>query len=212
MGKLLKKKRTIFINKLFIAACLFMSVVVPANSARAAEYSASLETDRAGGVCTYTVNGIDTTIIKEMTLKVTYNDGQGNTGEDNINDPGATSAPAGTAGPDATDVPENTPVPDNTQSPASGDNGLSNGETGITATGNRGDGINSTEVTALEQKITLNETNCTNGTSTGTFSLDSLDNYLFKDYNVSFIMGEPAEGTEPQTVDAGKCDFSIHSE
>lgn len=207
MGKSLKKKRTMFINKLFIAACLFMSVIVSGNSARAAEYSASLETDRAGGVCTYTVNGIDTTIIKEMTLKVTYNDGQGNTGEDNTNNPAGPGNTDSPANPDATDNPAAS-----TQDPDGGDNGLSSGETDITAPGNKGDGINSTEVTALEQKITLDETNCTNGTYTGTFSLDSLDNYLFKEYNVSFIMGETTEGIEPQAVDAGKCDFSIHSD
>ncbi|MFG6393137.1 MAG: L,D-transpeptidase family protein [Lachnospiraceae bacterium] len=245
MVKLLKKKKVVFINKLFIAACLFLSILISVNSTKAAEYSASLETDRANGVCTYTVNGIDISVIKEMTLKVTYNDNPGapsgtpapgNTpGQDSTPAPSgipgqdSTPAPSGTPGQDSTPVPsgtpgqdstpapsgtpgqDSTPVPDNTSVPEGSK--INNGET--VPAGSRGNSANEDstgDVTVLLQKITLDEKNCTEGTYKGTFSLDSLEKYLFKEYKVSFIMGTGTEGAELQVIEAGICDFSIHSD
>ena len=40
--------------------------------ANAAEYSANVNTDRANGVCTYTLNGIDKDVTQSMIVKVTY--------------------------------------------------------------------------------------------------------------------------------------------
>lgn len=42
--------------------------------------------------------------------------------------------------------------------------------------------------------------------------MEDLEKYLFKEYNVSFIMGAVAEGTQNVVVDAGICDFSIHND
>lgn len=168
MLKYFKEKKAV--NKLFMVICLFMALFLTCSNARvkAAEYSATLNTDRANGVCTYTVTGIDTTVIQEMTLRVTY---------------------------------------DNTITNNEGKVDVSTGD-GITASG-EGD-ITNNSVTALEQKITLDSTNCINGTYTGSFSMDNLENFLFKEYSVSFIMGISTENNSAQIVDAGKCDFTIH--
>lgn len=234
--------------KLFIITCLFISVIVSGNSAKAAaEYSASLETDRSNGVCTYTVNGIDISVIKEMTLKVTYTDGaanndgnspdnNGNTDNNNPDNNGnADNNNPGNNGNTDNNNPDNNGNMDNTGSiDNSKDNTDGNNAAGSAAAGNKGDGAadgstagNGTEdgntttdtdktnnavITALEQKITLDGTNCVDGTYTGTFSLDSLEKYLFKEYDVSFVMGAAAEGEEPQTINAGKCDFTIHTD
>lgn len=236
MAKYLKKKK--LVTKLFIISCLFIALIVSGNSASAAAgYSASLETDRSNGVCTYTVNGIDTNVIKEMTLKVTYtgdavdndnnnpdNNGNtdnnspennGNTDNNNPDNNGNTDNPGS--------IDNNTGNPGNNTGDADnkpGDNGNNTdnntaGNAGSAASGNKGNSAtdgNATVITALEQRITLDETNCTGGTYTGTFSLDSLEKYLFKEYDVSFIMGTAAEGEEPQVVNAGKCDFTIHTD
>ena len=224
MAKYLKKKK--LVTKLFIISCLFIALIVSGNSASAAaEYSASLETDRSNGVCTYTVNGIDTNVIKEMTLKVTYtgdavdndnnnpdNNGNtdnnspennGNTDNNNPDNNGNTDNPGS--------IDNNTGNPGNNTGDADNkpwDNGNNTdnntaGNAGSAASGNKGNSAtdgNATVITALEQRITLDETNCTGGTYTGTFSLDSLEKYLFKEYDVSFIMGTAAEGEEPQVV------------
>lgn len=158
MLKYVKRKKAV--NVLFMAVCLFMMLSVAFGNARAraAEYSATLNTDRANGVCTYSVTGIDTAVIQEMTLKVTYNS--------NSKDEAAAS-------------------------------------TGAAVTvGNI--------VTALEQKITLDSTNCTDGMYTGSFSMDDIEKFSFEEYSVSFVMGTSEQNTEPQVVDAGKCDFTIH--
>lgn len=238
MAKYLKKKKLAV--KLFIVSCLFMALIVSGNSARAAEYSASLETDRSNGVCTYTVNGIDISVIKEMTLKVTYtgdtvnndsnngntdNNKPGNNGDTDNNNPGNNGDTDNNPGNNVdntdnkTDNPDNTAAGDTDKKPedngSSTDNSNPAGNIKSAATGNKGDSAtdgNTAVITALEQKITLDETNCTGGTYTGTFSLDSLEKYLFKEYDVSFIMGTAAEGEEPQVVNAGKCDFTIHTD
>ncbi len=253
MAKYLKKKK--LAAKLFIISCLFIALIVSGNSASAAaEYSASLETDRSNGVCTYTVNGIDTNVIKEMTLKVTYTgdavdndnnnpDNNGNTDNNSPDNNGNTdnNSPDNNGNIDNNGNTDNN-NPDNngnTDNPSSIDNNTGNtgnntgdadnkpgdngnnadnntaGNAGSAASGNKGNSVtdgNATVITALEQRITLDETNCTGGTYTGTFSLDSLEKYLFKEYDVSFIMGTAAEGEEPQVVNAGKCDFTIHTD
>ncbi len=200
-------RRKKLVAKLFIISCLFMAFIVSGNSARAAEYSASLETDRSNGVCTYTVNGIDTSVIKEMALKVTYIDNTVSNGNNSLDNNGNTNNNTDNNNPD-----NNTGSTDK----RSEDNTDGNSPAGTAAAGNKGesaaDGNNNTVITALEQKITLDETNCAGGTYTGTFSLDSLDKYLFKEYDVSFVMGTTAEGEEPQVVNAGKCDFTIHTD
>ncbi len=232
MTNYLKRKK--LAAKLFIISCLFAALIVSGNSARAAaEYSASLETDRSNGVCTYTVNGIDTSVVKEMTLKVTYTDNAANNGSstpDN-NENTDSNIPENNGNEDNTDSTDNkTDNPDNASDAdnnpenngSNTDNNNPDGNTGSAAAGNKGDSAtdgnttggstDNTVITALEQKITLDETNCTGGTYTGTFSLDSLEKYLFKEYDVSFIMGTAAEGEEPQVINAGKCDFTIHTD
>ena len=200
-------RRKKLVAKLFIISCLFMAFIVSGNSARAAEYSASLETDRSNGVCTYTVNGIDTSVIKEMALKVTYIDNTVSNGNNSLDNNGNTNNNTDNNNPDNNTGSTDKKPEDNTDG---------NSPAGTAAAGNKGesaaDGNNNTVITALEQKITLDETNCAGGTYTGTFSLDSLDKYLFKEYDVSFVMGTTAEGEEPQVVNAGKCDFTIHTD
>ncbi len=74
MFRFVEKKRPL--DKFFMVVCIALVLAVFSSNIRiqAAEYSASLSTDRASGVCTYTVTGIDINVIQEMTLKVTYND------------------------------------------------------------------------------------------------------------------------------------------
>ncbi|MDE6616125.1 MAG: hypothetical protein K2K35_06120, partial [Lachnospiraceae bacterium] len=226
MTNYLKRKK--LAAKLFIISFLFIALIVSGNSARAAGYSASLETDRSNGVCTYTVNGIDTSVVKEMTLKVTYTDDTANNGSNtpdnngntDSNNPGNNGNEDNTGGAD--NNTDNNNPDGNTGSAAAGNKGDSATD-GNTTDGSTGDGntvtdtdktgnTDNTVITALEQKITLDETNCTGGTYTGTFSLDSLEKYLFKEYDVSFIMGTAAEGEEQQVINAGKCDFTIHTD
>lgn len=47
-------------------------------NAKAAEYKANVNTDRANGVCTYTLQGIDVTKTQSMITKVSYKDDDGN--------------------------------------------------------------------------------------------------------------------------------------
>lgn len=163
MLKYVKEQKAV--SRLFMSVCLFMVLAVACINAKAsaAEYSATLNTDRASGVCTYTVTGIDLAVIHEMSMKVTYT-------KDSADK--ATSA-SGSSIDDA-----------------SGSN----------------------IVTALEQKIALNSTNCTDGTYTGSFSMDSIEKFVFKEYSVSFTMGTSEAGGEAQVIDAGKCDFTIHKD
>lgn len=138
---------------------MLLSVVCNNTWAKAAEYKAVLNTDRANGVCTYTVTGIDISATQEMTLKVTYN----------------ASGAAVTASPTA-------------------------------STGSVIGSLDGT-VTVLEQKLTLDDTNCVDGAYTGSFSINDINyfsKYAFEKYNVSFVIGE-------EVVNAGKCDFTIHS-
>lgn len=215
MFRFVEKKRPL--DKFFMVVCIALVLAVFSSNIRiqAAEYSASLSTDRASGVCTYTVTGIDINVIQEMTLKVTYNDNNvteqdngGNSSTDGTTDnagaggavgirkaastntPAGTDAPASTNTPAGTDTPASTNTPASTSTPAGTDN----------------------KVTALEQKIVLDASNCINGTYTGSFSMEDLEKYLFKEYNVSFIMGAVAESTQNIVVDAGVCDFSIHND
>lgn len=74
MFRFVEKKRPL--GKFFMVICMALVLAVSSSNIRvqAEGYNASLSTDRAGGICTYTVTGIDINVIKEMTLKVTYND------------------------------------------------------------------------------------------------------------------------------------------
>lgn len=59
--------------------------------------------------------------------------------------------------------------------------------------------------TVFEQDITLNTTNCVNGTYTGKFAMSDLKDFEYDEYLVSFLIG-----TE-EIVASESCDFSIHS-
>lgn len=61
----------------------------------------------------------------------------------------------------------------------------------------------STQSVALQQNISLTSANCTNGTYTGSFSLEALNND-YDEYTVSIMIGST-------TISAGTCDFSIHT-
>ena len=58
MFRFVEKKRPL--DKFFMVVCIALVLAVFSSNIRiqAAEYSASLSTDRASGVCTYTVTGI----------------------------------------------------------------------------------------------------------------------------------------------------------
>lgn len=62
---------------------------------------------------------------------------------------------------------------------------------------------NTTKKTAFEQTISLDETNCKEGTLTGTISLSDLK-YEFANYTISVTIGT-------QTLTAGTADFTIHT-
>ena len=62
---------------------------------------------------------------------------------------------------------------------------------------------NTTKKTAFEQTISLDETNCKEGTLTGTISLSDLK-YKFANYTISVTIGT-------QTLTAGTADFTIHT-
>ena len=228
MFRFVEKKRPL--DKFFMVICMALVLAVFSSNIRvqAAEYSASLSTDRANGVCTYTVTGIDINVIQEMTLKVTYNNvtepdngGNNSTGgtTDNTGAGGAvgirkaasTNTPANTDIPANTNTPVSTDTPAGTNTPASTDTPASTSTPDGTGNNNNDNSTNNM-VTALEQKIVLDASNCINGTYTGSFSMENLEKYLFKEYNVSFIMGAVAEGTQNIVVDAGICDFSIHND
>lgn len=234
MFRFVEKKRPL--DKFFMVICMALVLAVFSSNIRvqAAEYSASLSTDRANGVCTYTVTGIDINVIQEMTLKVTYNNvtepdngGNNSTGgtTDNTGAGGAvgirkaasTNTPANTDIPASTNIPANTNTPVSTDTPAGTNTPASTDTPASTSTpdgtgNNNNDNSTNNMVTALEQKIVLDASNCINGTYTGSFSMENLEKYLFKEYNVSFIMGAVAEGTQNIVVDAGICDFSIHND
>lgn len=61
----------------------------------------------------------------------------------------------------------------------------------------------STQRSALQTNISLTSANCVNGTYTGSFSLDSLNND-YDVYTVNILVGT-------ESVTAGDCDFSIHT-
>lgn len=61
-----------------------------------------------------------------------------------------------------------------------------------------------TKVTALQSDIALTSENCVNGTYTGRFSLESLNN-AYDTYSVNIIIGN-------STIAAGTCDLSIHTD
>ncbi len=233
MFRFVEKKRPL--DKFFMVVCIALVLAVFSSNIRiqAAEYSASLSTDRASGVCTYTVTGIDINVIQEMTLKVTYNDNNvteqdngGNSSTDGTTDnagaggavgirkaastnaPANTNIPASTNAPVSTNTPAGTDAPASTNTPAGTDTPASTNTPASTSTPAGTDN----KVTALEQKIILDASNCINGTYTGSFSMEDLEKYLFKEYNVSFIMGAVAESTQNIVVDAGVCDFSIHND
>ena len=234
MFRFVEKKRPL--DKFFMVICMALVLAVFSSNIRvqAEEYSASLSTDRANGVCTYTVTGIDINVIQEMTLKVTYNNvtepdngGNNSTGgtTDNTGAGGAvgirkaasTNTPANTDIPASTNIPANTNTPVSTDTPAGTNTPASTDTPASTSTpdgtgNNNNDNSTNNMVTALEQKIVLDASNCINGTYTGSFSMENLEKYLFKEYNVSFIMGAVAEGTQNIVVDAGICDFSIHND
>lgn len=60
-----------------------------------------------------------------------------------------------------------------------------------------------TQVIALQTNVTLNTTNCVNGTFTGSFNLSSL-NGEYDEYTVDILIGT-------SKVTAGICDFSLHT-
>lgn len=194
MLKYVKERKKL--NRLFIVVCMFAALALPAGRAKAEStgYSASLATDRKSGICTYTVTGIDTTIIQEMTLKVTYSkggskDSSNNTDNSNITG-NATSSPAdGSSG--------------NSNSPTDGSSSQIPGSDAAT---------DSNAVTVLEKKIAIDATNCPEGVYTGSFSLEDMGKYLFKEYDVSFIIGTATAENGAVAVSAGKCDFSIHNQ
>ncbi len=170
MTNYLKRKK--LAAKLFIISCLFAALIVSGNSARAAaEYSASLETDRSNGVCTYTVNGIDTSVVKEMTLKVTYTDNAANNGSSTSDNNENTDSNNGNedntdSTDNKTDNPDNASDADNNpeNNGSNTDNNNPDGNTGSAAAGNKGNSAtdgnttggstDNTVITALEQKIT----------------------------------------------------------
>ncbi len=57
---------------------------------------------------------------------------------------------------------------------------------------------------ALTKEISLDTTNCNNGTYTGIFSLDSLGG-TYDTYSVDILIGS-------STISAGTCDFTVHSD
>ena len=57
--------------------------------------------------------------------------------------------------------------------------------------------------TALEKQISLDASNCVNGTYTGNFTLAELSSYTYDEYTVSFVFGDLTV-TSPE-----KCDFSV---
>ncbi len=138
------KKRIFTLRFLLVIGLLCVLPAAGAKGALAEEtapvaQTASITTDRAQGVCSYTVNGIDTTAVSEMTMKVTYIDTNGNTS------------------------------------------------------------------IALEKKLPVNETNCTEGVYNDSFALTDLNSYAYEEYKVSFVIGQ-------NEIDAGFCDFTIHKE
>lgn len=230
MLKYIKERKAV--NKFFIVFSLFMvlSIVCTNTRARAAEYSATLNTDRASGVCTYTVTGIDTAVIQEMTLKVTYSDkdnvessavasanprGNGSVvasaspeGNDNVT---ASANPEGNDNVAASASPENNDNAAASASPENNDNAAAS-TSPENADSTAAPIVDNNVVTVLEQKIVLDNTNCVNGTYTGSFSMENLEKYLFEEYSVSFTMGQSTENVEAIVVDAGKCDFTIHGD
>lgn len=61
-----------------------------------------------------------------------------------------------------------------------------------------------TQTTALQTHVDLTAANCTNDTYTGSFSLEAL-NYTYDTYSVNITIGN-------DTVSAGTCDFSLHTD
>ncbi len=73
-----RQRQKIGILQMMFLVIAFTALFSVSSNARAAEYSANVNTDRTNGICTYTLNGIDTEATKSMTTKVTYNDNDGN--------------------------------------------------------------------------------------------------------------------------------------
>lgn len=73
-----KHRQKIKVLPMMFLAIVFAVVFSLSANAKAAEYAANVNTDRANGVCTYTLNGIDTTETQSMITKVTYTDDGGN--------------------------------------------------------------------------------------------------------------------------------------
>lgn len=220
MFRFFEKKKPL--DKFFMVICMALVLAVLSSNIRvqAEGYSASLSTDRAGGICTYTVTGIDINVIQEMTLKVTYNDNSNVTvpdtgANDNIGDTAGGTADNTVAG-GAVGIRKTAGTGDTAGGTEGTGNNTNPEDTAGTGSGNNDSNSNTnntnTNITALEQKIVLDATNCINGTYTGSFSMENLEKYLFKEYNVSFVMGAVAEGTQNVVVDAGICDFSIHND
>lgn len=73
-----QSKHKIILKMLPITFIMMFAVVFAFSSnAKAAEYSADVNADRANGVCKYTLAGIDMTATPGMTTKVTYTDKSG---------------------------------------------------------------------------------------------------------------------------------------
>ena len=72
-----RQRQKIGILQMMFLVIAFTALFSVSSNARAAEYSANVNTDRTNGICTYTLNGIDTEATKSMTTKVTYNDNDG---------------------------------------------------------------------------------------------------------------------------------------
>lgn len=70
--------------------------------------------------------------------------------------------------------------------------------------------VNATNKSVWEQSISLDETNCTDGTYTGSFSLEDLK-YAFANYTVTVVIGDTKlnAGTADLTIHTAKADLKI---
>lgn len=70
----MKEKLHMLKHSLPFFALMFVLAVLPVNQAEAAEYSASVTTDRTTGECSYSVHGLDITANNTLTLQVSQKD------------------------------------------------------------------------------------------------------------------------------------------
>lgn len=116
-------------------AVLLLIAGLPWSQVKAAQYSASISTDRTTGVCSYSVHGLDPEQTNSIKLQVAHKDSQ---------------------------------------------------------------------AIAFQNDITLTSENCVDGTYTGNFSLESVNN-AYDTYTVNIVIGT-------SNISAGICDFSLHTD